>query len=75
MEISLFFMFYVIDFGHVLKREISENAISPPQMTENKSAVKQHFQSAGKENGAPNRPSAVTLSQIINWHIDEFSLA
>ena len=36
-------MFYVIDFGHVLKREISEDAISPPQMNENKSAVKQHF--------------------------------
>ena len=36
-------MFYVIDFGQILNWEISENAISPPQMTENKSAVKQHF--------------------------------
>ena len=37
--------FYVLcdRFWSCFETEISENAISPPQMTENKSAVKQHF--------------------------------
>ena len=68
-------MFYVIDFGHVLKLRFRKKPYFAATNAENKSAVKLHFLSAGKETGAPNRPSAVTLSQILNWHIDEFSLA
>ena len=43
MEISLFFYVLCDRFWSCFETEISENAISPPQMTENKSAVKQHF--------------------------------